>query len=291
MKALIFPGQGSQNLSMGKECMALDERYEKYFDIANEILNFDIKSIIFGEDINQLTLTENAQPAILICSYIKYIHNESKYLNIKALAGHSLGEWTALVVSGVISFEEAVEAVHSRGLFMSNACEPNKGSMAAVLGMKIEEIEKILNNYDDVIIANYNSPMQTVISGETEQLLKSMDELKENGAKRIIKLNVSGPFHSHLLNKAEENMRIKLEKINFKTPKIPIVQNVNAKFEIDPYIIKENIIKQITRPVKWVESIENMKENGIDEFIEIGPSKVLSKMIKNILMDVKLEYV
>ena len=171
---------------------------------------------------------------------------------------------------------------------MSEAIEPGKGGMAAILGLDLSEIERVLKNYPNVQIDNYNSPAQIVISGEMEELLISMEKLKENGAKKVIPLNVSGPFHSKFLKEAEERLRQKIETLIFNKPKIPIVQNVSAKFETDPAIIKENIIKQITAPVRWIECVEECINNGVDEFIEIGPTQVLTKFIKQINKNVKL---
>ncbi|PNR98200.1 malonyl CoA-ACP transacylase [Petrotoga mexicana DSM 14811] len=288
MRCFVFTGQGSQYLGMGKDILEKKPEYELYFDKVKNKIGLDIKSIIFGTDEKELTLTQNAQVAILTISYMKYLNALEEGLKPDVVAGHSLGEWTALLAAKMIDFEEAIEAVYYRGLYMSEAFEPGKGGMAAVIGMDLNEIEKVLSNYPNVQIANYNSPSQVVISGEMEELLISMEKLKEEGARKVVPLNVSGPFHSKFLKDAEERLRRRIEHIEFKKPTVPIVQNVTAKFETDPDIIKENVIKQITSPVRWIECVEECVKNGVDEFVEIGPTKVLTKFIKQINKNVKL---
>ncbi|MGY4688058.1 malonyl CoA-ACP transacylase [Petrotoga miotherma DSM 10691] len=288
MRCFVFTGQGSQYLGMGKDILEKKPEYELYFDKVKNKIGLDIKSIIFGTDEKELTLTQNAQVAILTISYMKYLNALEEGLKPDVVAGHSLGEWTALLAAKMIDFEEAIEAVYYRGLYMSEAFEPGKGGMAAVIGMDLNEIEKVLSNYPNVQIANYNSPSQVVISGEMEELLISMEKLKEEGARKVVPLNVSGPFHSKFLKDAEERLRRRIEHIECKKPTVPIVQNVTAKFETDPDIIKENVIKQITSPVRWIECVEECVKNGVDEFVEIGPTKVLTKFIKQINKNVKL---
>jgi len=289
VKALVFPGQGSQKLNMGKNLIEENPEYEKYLDIANEALGYDLKSIIFGEDLEKLTLSENAQPAILAVSYMKYKkYIEENKENIEVLAGHSLGEWTALVVAGVISYEEALKAVHIRGKYMSEACTPGEGTMAAVLGLDADSIKKALVNFKNVVIANHNSHNQIVISGKTSEIEESIAILKEKGAKRVIPLNVSGPFHSPLIQNAKIKMRNYLENIEFNKPEIPIIQNYTAKEETNPREIKENIIQQITSSVRWVETIELMDRIDIKTIVEIGPTKVLTKLNKSIIKDLEL---
>jgi len=287
LRCFVFTGQGSQYLGMGKDILEKKPEYELYFDKVKNKIGLDIKSIIFGTDEKELTLTQNAQVAILTISYMKYLNALEEGLKPDVVAGHSLGEWTALLAAKMIDFEEAIEAVYYRGLYMSEAFEPGKGGMAAVIGMDLNEIEKVLSNYPNVQIANYNSPSQVVISGEMEELLISMEKLKEEGARKVVPLNVSGPFHSKFLKDAEERLRRRIEHIECKKPTVPIVQNVTAKFETDPDIIKENVIKQITSPVRWIECVEECVKNGVDEFVEIGPTKVLTKFIKQINKNVK----
>ncbi|NUU99300.1 malonyl CoA-ACP transacylase [Marinitoga sp. 1154] len=283
MIGFVFPGQGSQTLGMGKEILDKYPEYKKYLDIASDVIKLDLASIIYGDDEKKLTLTENAQPALLAISYIIYLYSIEK-LNIvpEILAGHSLGEWTALVASEVISFEEGIKLVRLRGKYMSEACPPGKGTMGAVIGLDIEKIEKVLTNFGNVNIANHNSPEQVVISGEKEEVLKALKQLKENGAKKVVELNVSGPFHSKLIEDAKENMKKELENINFNSPKYKLIQNYTANIENDPIKIKENIINQITGTVKWVDSIKKMKELGVEKIYEVGPGKVLTGLIKRI---------
>lgn len=288
LRCFVFTGQGSQYLGMGKELLDNKPEYNMYFDKVKDKINVDIKSIIYGNDEKELTLTQNAQVAILTISYIKYLYSLEQGIKPDVVAGHSLGEWTAILAANVIDFEDAIEAVYYRGLYMSEAFEPGKGGMAAIIGMDLNEIQKVLENYPNVQIANYNSPTQIVISGEMEELLISMEKLKENGAKRVISLNVSGPFHSKFLKDAENRLRQKIEQLTFKTPSIPVVQNVTARFEKDPEVIKENIIKQITSPVKWVDCVKECINKGVDEFVEVGPTKVLTKFIKQIDKNVRL---
>ncbi|RAO99711.1 malonyl CoA-ACP transacylase [Petrotoga sp. 9PW.55.5.1] len=288
MRCFVFTGQGSQYLGMGKELLDNKPEYNMYFDKVKDKINVDIKSIIYGNDEKELTLTQNAQVAILTVSYIKYLYSLEQGIKPDVVAGHSLGEWTAILAANVIDFEDAIEAVYYRGLYMSEAFEPGKGGMAAIIGMDLNEIQKVLENYPNVQIANYNSPTQIVISGEMEELLISMEKLKENGAKRVISLNVSGPFHSKFLKDAENRLRQKIEQVTFRTPSIPVVQNVTARFEKDPEVIKENIIKQITSPVKWVDCVKECINKGVDEFVEVGPTKVLTKFIKQIDKNVRL---
>jgi [acyl-carrier-protein] S-malonyltransferase len=289
VKALVFPGQGSQKLNMGKSLIEENPEYEKYLDIANNVLGYDLKSIIFGEDLEKLTLSENAQPAILAVSYMKYKKfMEDNTEKIEVLAGHSLGEWTALVAAEVLSYEEALKAVHIRGKYMSNACAPGEGTMAAVLGLDAETIKSALINLKNVVVANHNSHNQIVISGKTSEIEQSIPILKEKGAKKVIPLNVSGPFHSPMIQEAKIKMRDYLENIEFKTPKIPIIQNYTAKVEQNPREIKENIIQQITSSVRWVETIELMESMNIKTIVEIGPTKVLTNLNKNIIKDLEL---
>jgi [acyl-carrier-protein] S-malonyltransferase len=218
--------------------------------------------------------------------YKKFMEDNTE--KIEVLAGHSLGEWTALVAAEVLSYEEALKAVHIRGKYMSNACAPGEGTMAAVLGLDAETIKSALINLKNVVVANHNSHNQIVISGKTSEIEQSIPILKEKGAKKVIPLNVSGPFHSPMIQEAKIKMRDYLENIEFKTPKIPIIQNYTAKVEQNPREIKENIIQQITSSVRWVETIELMESMNIKTIVEIGPTKVLTNLNKNIIKDLEL---
>lgn len=283
MIGFVFPGQGSQTLGMGKDIFEKYPEYKKYLDKASNVIEIDLESIIFGDDEKILTLTENAQPALLTISYIMYLHAIEK-LNIvpDVVAGHSLGEWTALVASGVITFEEGVKLVRLRGEYMSKACPPGEGTMGAVIGLDIEKIKDILKQFENVDIANHNSPEQIVISGAKDEVLKALETLKEKGAKKVVELNVSGPFHSKLVEKAGENMRKELENIEFKVPKYKLIQNYTGDLEENPEKIKENIINQITGTVKWVDSIKKMSKLGVTNVYEVGPGKVLTGLVKRI---------
>jgi [acyl-carrier-protein] S-malonyltransferase len=283
MIAFVFPGQGSQSLGMGKEILEKYPEYKKYLDKASETIAVNLESIIFGNDEKTLTLTENAQPSLLTISYIMYLYAVEK-LNIipDVVAGHSLGEWTALAAAEVISFEDAVKLVRLRGKYMSEACPPGVGGMGAIIGLDIDNIRKVLSQFNNVNIANHNSPEQIVISGEKQEVLKALEILKEKGAKKVVELNVSGPFHSKLVEPAQKKMKSELENIKFNNPKYKIIQNYTGDLEYEPEKLKENIIKQITGTVKWVDSIRKMKEIGITQVYEVGPGKVLTGLVKRI---------
>ncbi|MDI3473052.1 MAG: [acyl-carrier-protein] S-malonyltransferase [Thermotogaceae bacterium] len=290
MLAFVFPGQGSQFLGMGKEIIEEDKGYRVYFKIAQEVIGVDLEKIVYGDDEFELTKTENAQPAILTISYIAYKYLTEKIgLKPDIVAGHSLGEWTALVAANVISFEDAVALVRNRGIYMEEACPQGTGTMAAVIGLNESAILKILEVYPDVSIANFNSPGQVVISGKTDQIKLAIHELERAGARRIVELNVSGPFHSKFMKPAEERLRSDLEKVSFSQPSIPIVQNVTAKVETDPQKIKENIIKQISEPVRWTDCVITLKEYGVDKFVEVGFRNILSNLIKRTIKGANCE--
>ncbi len=290
MKAFIFPGQGSQSLGMGGLLLEKYPEYHDYYEMANKSLGYDLKSIVYGDDEESLTLTQNAQPAILTSSYIAFRHIVDK-MGIKPdfAAGHSLGEWTALVAAEVIPFEVAVKLVHLRGTYMSKACSPGKGGMAAVLGIGESEIIEALSKYPDVEIANLNTFNQIVVSGDREQLENSVESLKSAGAKRVIMLNVSGPFHSRLVEDARIKMCEELTSVVFKKPVFPIFQNYDAKPETDPAKLKEKVIKQITSSVRWVDTVDNLLKNGTEEFFEIGFGKVLTSLVKSIVKEMSVE--
>jgi [acyl-carrier-protein] S-malonyltransferase len=283
MIAFVFPGQGSQKLGMGKEILDEYPEYNEYLDKASKVINVDLKSIIFGDDEKTLTLTENAQPALLTISYITYLYATEK-LNIHPdiVAGHSLGEWTALVASDVISFEEGVQLVRLRGKYMSEACPPGVGGMGAVIGLDINRVRELIDKFENINIANHNALDQIVISGDKKEVVEALELLKENGAKKVVELNVSGPFHSKLIKQAQEKLAENLKDIEFNKPKYNLIQNYTGDVENDPKKIKENIINQITGTVRWVDSVKKMKELGVTEVYEVGPGKVLTGLIKRI---------
>ncbi|KAF2955647.1 ACP S-malonyltransferase [Marinitoga sp. 38H-ov] len=286
MISFVFPGQGSQTLGMGKEILDKYPEYNEYLNKASDSINVDLKSIIYGDDEKLLTLTENAQPALLTISYIMYLYATEK-LNIypEIVAGHSLGEWTALVASDVIKFEEGVKLVRLRGKYMSEACPPGLGGMGAVIGLDIEKVREVIDKFENINIANHNALDQIVISGDKKEVVKALELLKEKGAKKVVELNVSGPFHSKLVKPAQEKMAEELKDIKFKNPKYKIIQNYTGDICETPEKIKENIINQITGTVKWVDSVNKMKELGVTAVYEIGPGKVLTGLVKRIYKD------
>lgn len=287
-KAFVFPGQGSQTTGMGSDLLKAFPEYKEYYEKAAVAIGEDIHDIINSEDDTKLTLTQFTQPAILTTSVIAYEHTlKTTDLRPDAVAGHSLGEWTSLVAAGVLDFSDAVRLVYLRGKYMSEACPPGLGTMAAVLGLEAEEIEETLKSFEHVCLANINSPGQIVISGATADFDDAEKELIAKGAKRFIRLSVSGPFHSPLIENAKINLKKEIEQVQFNEPKLPIYQNVDAKPHTDLEVIKENLISQITSPVRWIETIQNMVKDGIKEFYEIGHGGVLGGLIKRIDRSVK----
>ncbi|HOO33492.1 MAG TPA: ACP S-malonyltransferase [Thermotogota bacterium] len=289
-KAFVFPGQGSQSTGMGSNLVKAFPEYREYYDKAATAIGEDIYDIINSEDDTKLTLTQFTQPAILTTSVIAYEHTlKTTGLRPDAVAGHSLGEWTALVAAGALNFGDAVRLVHLRGKYMSEACPPGVGTMAAVLGLEAEEIEEALKDIENVCLANINSPGQIVISGAAANFDAAEEALKAKGAKRFIRLTVSGPFHSPLIENAKISLRKAIEQVQFSEPKIPVYQNVDAKPHKDLEVIKENLIAQITSPVRWIETVQNMSADGVNEFYEIGHGGVLSGLIKRIDRSVSLD--
>ena len=270
--AFIYPGQGAQKIGMGKDFYETKPNAKRIFDEADKVLDFDIKNICFEE--NEL---------------IKEVEN----LGIKpyVAAGLSLGEYAAIVAAHGMTEKEAIVAVRKRGIFMDEAVptdNPKKaGAMAAVLGMETSKIEELILDIDDVDIANYNCPGQTVITGLKPAVEKAAKVLNESGAKRVIELNVSGPFHSKFLKTAGEKMSVELEKINLTELEIPYVTNVTGEYVSDISKTKELLVKQISSPVKWEQSVRNMINNGVDTFVEIGPGKTLAGFIRKIDRNVK----
>jgi len=286
MTAHIYPGQGSQYCGMGKDLYDYSDNAKKLFKTANKILGFKITEIMFGQDINELKKTKVTQPAIFIHSVIL-----SKVLNLKPqlVAGHSLGEFSALVASKTLNFEDGLILVSKRANAMEEACAQNPGTMAAIIGLNNEIIENVCNEVKGIITtANYNCPGQVVVSGQKKSVEKACELLKINGAKRVIMLPVGGAFHSPLMNSAKNTLTEEIEKINFNTPICPIYQNFSNNPETNPVKIKFNIIEQITSPVKWSQCIEKMIKNGTNKFIEVGPGKVLQGLVKKINPSVEI---
>lgn len=279
-KVFVFPGQGSQSIGMGNELPN-----QEIFDKANEILGFNLKKLCSDGPDESLKATQNAQPAILTVSYMQYLLQEDKP---DLVAGHSLGEYSALVAAGVIKFEDAVKLVNIRGKLMEEAVPRGKGAMAAILGMSVEDIKSVFNEVGgEIQVANYNCPGQIVISGETEAINKCCQYITKNLSKKAIPLAVSGPFHSTLMKPAADKFAEYLDEIELNEPKIPVIMNVTADYLKSASDVKELLIKQLFSSVLWQQSIEKMINEGADDFIEVGPGKVLSGLIKKIKRGMK----
>ena len=294
MISVIFPGQGSQTVGMCSDFYNKFERVKKIFKQVDQILNFPLSDIVLNGPADKLNLTQNTQPSIMMVGYSIYSVLKNEFgINLneaKFFAGHSLGEYTALVCSDSLNLETAANLLHQRGKFMQEAVPEGKGSMLAILGLEYDKIlEEIKAASSDGVceIANDNCPGQIVVSGEKNTIEKMSDNLKKKSIKSII-LPVSAPFHCSLMKNAAENMKSKITDAVFKKPNPGIISNVTAKIENDPTTIKELLIKQITSTVRWREGLEYMINNGIDQFIEIGPGKVLSGLVKRTNRKIKI---
>ncbi|MBF1573814.1 MAG: ACP S-malonyltransferase [Prevotella salivae] len=285
MKAFVFPGQGAQFVGMGKDLYETNALAKKYFDRADEILGFKITEIMFNGTDEQLKETKVTQPAVFLHSVIQALCLGDSF-NPAMVAGHSLGEFSALVASGTLDFEDGLRLVASRANAMQKACEINSGTMAAIIGLPDEKVEEICASVssegDIVVAANYNCPGQLVISGNVNAVNVACEKLKEAGAKRALPLKVSGAFHSPLMQPAKDELQAAIEKTTFKTPKCPVYQNVDAKPHTDAEEIKLNLIAQLTSPVRWTASVQTMIHDGADDFTECGPGKALQGMIGRI---------
>lgn len=284
--AFVFPGQGSQTVGMGKEFVDQHEWAQNMYKQVDEALGFELTEIIFEGTQEKLTLTYHAQPALLATSMVMLKALEVADLTPDYTAGHSLGEYSALVAAGSISFEDAVKTVYQRGRFMDEAVPAGEGTMAAILGMDAgalkEVTDEITNEGDPVQLANINCPGQIVISGTTSGVEKASALAKEKGAKRAIPLVVSGPFHSSLMKPAAEKLDQVLSNIHIEDAKVPVISNVTAEPMTDKGEIKQRLVEQLYSPVRWEESVQILMDNGVDTFIEIGPGKVLVGLIKKI---------
>jgi [acyl-carrier-protein] S-malonyltransferase len=286
--AFLFAGQGSQYVGMGKDIYSQTSEAREVYNRANEILDFDLSDICFNGKQEELNKTSICQPAILVTSIAilrAFKARSNGDVSCHAAAGLSLGEYTALVFTNSISFEDALQLVYKRGQFMQEACDKEKGSMASIIGLeesRVEEICKEAKQYGEICAANYNSPEQIVISGKEEAVKRAMAIAKEKGARAVIPLKVSGAFHSTLMSPASSKLAKEIEKTNVSKAEIPVMTNTNAKYISEPDDIKSSLIKQLDNPVRWSHSIQNLINDGIEEFYEIGPGKVLSNLLKKI---------
>ena len=282
MKAYIFPGQGAQYPGMGRELYQSHSQAQEYFSQANEILGFSITEVMFEGSEDDLKQTNITQPAIFLHSVITALIQESFAPDM--VAGHSLGEFSALVASGALGFEDGLRLVHQRALAMQKACEINPSTMAAVLGLEDAIVEDVCRSVEGEVVvpANYNSPGQIVISGSYRGIEQAEERLKERGAKRVIPLAVGGAFHSPMMRPAHDELEEAIEKTTFRVPRCPVYQNVDAQPTTEVDAIKINLIAQLTAPVRWSQSVIAMINNGASTFIECGPGKVLQGLVKKI---------
>ena len=286
-KAYIFPGQGSQFPGMGKALYERSAEARTLMDRADEILGFPITDIMFGESAEDLKATRVTQPAIFIHSVV--LARCSGLETPAMVAGHSLGEFSALAAAGAMDFEDALRLVAVRASAMQKCCEQVPGTMAAIINLPSETIEEICASCTGIVIpANYNSDGQVVISGEEAAVLEACAKMKEAGAKRALPLPVSGAFHSPLMEPARLELAEAIDKTPFQQPVCPIYQNATALPSMDPDVIKDNLLRQLTSPVRWTQSVRNMVADGADSFLEIGPGTVLQGLVKRIAPDVEL---
>ena len=281
MKAYIFPGQGAQFAGMGKDLYENSEVAMEMFEKANEILGFRITDIMFDGTAEDLKQTKVTQPAVFLHSVI--LAKVVADFKPDMVAGHSLGEFSALVANGALSFEDGLKLVSQRALAMQKACEKEPSTMAAVLGLEDQVVEQVCSEIDGIVVAaNYNCPGQLVISGSTGAVTLACERMKEAGAKRALMLPVGGAFHSPLMKPAEEELAAAIANTTFSTPICPVYQNVTTTAVIDPEEIKKNLIAQLTAPVKWTQSVQQMIKDGAADFVEVGPGKVLQGLVKKI---------
>ena len=281
-RAYVFPGQGAQFVGMGKELYETSPLAKELFEKANDILGFRITDLMFAGTDEDLKQTKVTQPAIFLHSVILAKTLGSAF-QPDMTAGHSLGEFSALVAAGALSFEDGLKLVYARALAMQKACEANPSTMAAILALPDEKVEEICASIEEVVVpANYNCPGQIVISGSNSGIEKACELMKEAGAKRALPLKVGGAFHSPLMEPARVELSAAIEATPFATPVCPIYQNVSTTGETDPDTIKKNLNAQLTSPVKWTQSVQNMIADGATEFMEVGPGSVLQGLISKI---------
>ncbi len=287
MKAFVFPGQGAQFTGMGKDIYDSNPYAKKLFDDANRILGFEISNIMFAGSADELKQTKVTQPAVFINSVAVALAQGNH--RPEMVAGHSLGEFSSLVANQALTFEDALLLVSKRALAMQRACEINPSTMAAILGLEDHIVEEVCASIDEVVVAaNYNCPGQLVISGSLKGIEIACEKLKAAGAKRAMPLQVGGAFHSPLMESAREELAAAIEATTFSTPICPVYQNVNGLPSSDTAVIKANLISQLTAPVRWTQSVQNMVAGGATQFIECGPGKVLQGLVKKIAPQVEV---
>ena len=290
MKAFVFPGQGAQFVGMGKDLYEQNETAKQLFEKANEILGYRITDIMFEGTDEDLKQTKVTQPAVFLHSVISAICMGDAF-DPKMTAGHSLGEFSALVAAGALSFEDGLKLVYARAMAMQKACEAQPSTMAAIIGLPDEKVEEVCQEVAMMgkgvcVAANYNNPGQLVISGDIDAINEACEQLKAAGAKRALPLKVGGAFHSPLMQPAKDELQAAIEKTEFQTPKCPVYQNVDAKPHTNPAEIKQNLIAQLTSPVRWTQIVQNMIADGASDFTECGPGKALQGMIAKINRDI-----
>jgi len=282
MRAYVFPGQGAQYVGMGKDLFDNFKEAKELFKKANSVLKFKITDLMFDGTDEDLKQTKVTQPAIFLHSTILAKMLGESFMP-DMVAGHSLGEFSALVAAGSLSFEDGLKLVSKRAMAMQEACEREPSTMAAIVGLEDKVVEEALHSIDDIVVpANYNCPGQLVISGSMSGIDKAVELLKEKGARRALKLNVGGAFHSPLMEPAKVELEKAIQNTKFNTPLCPIYQNVNAQAVNNPDIIKSNLISQLTSPVRWTQIMKNMLADGMSEYIEVGPGKVLQGLLKKV---------
>ncbi len=280
MKAFVFPGQGAQFVGMGKDLYEGNAQAKEMFEKANEVLGFRITDLMFNGTEEDLKQTKVTQPAVFLHSVI-LAKTMGEAFKPDMVAGHSLGEFSALVAAGALSFEEGLKLVEARALAMQKACELKPSTMAAIIGLPDEKVEEICAQVPDVVPANYNNPGQVVISGSVEGVHKACELFTAAGAKRALPLKVGGAFHSPFMEPARAELAVAIEKAQFSKPICPVYQDVDAQPHTDPQEIKANLLKQLTSPVRWSHIVQNMVKDGMTEAVEVGPGRALQGMIRH----------